>query len=48
MSNVTFLCPISWTHLGRLVGLEAIACITLEALVPPTPGTNGEVLFFAI
>lgn len=32
------------THVARLLGLE---CMIFEAWVPPTPGTNGEVLFFA-
>lgn len=35
------------THTCKLLGLER-DCITLEACVPPTPGTNGEVLFLAI
>lgn len=36
------------THRARLLGLEESECMILEAWVPPTPGTNGEVLFFAI
>lgn len=45
-----FLCheTIRWTHLEMLLGLEERDCMTLEACVPPIPGTNGEVLFFAI
>lgn len=35
-------------HVARLVGLAVNECMILEAWVPPTPGTNGEVLFFAI
>ena len=36
------------THVARLLGLEESECMIFEAWVPPTPGTNGEVLFFAI
>lgn len=36
------------THVARLLGLEESECMILEAWVPPTPGTNGDVLFFAI
>lgn len=36
------------THVARLLGLEGSGCMILEAWVPPTPGTNGDVLFFAI
>lgn len=36
------------THMARLLGFEESVCMILEVCVPPTPGTNGEVLFFAI
>lgn len=36
------------THMARLLGFEERVCMILVACVPPTPGTNGEVLFFAI
>lgn len=36
------------THVARLLGLEESECMSFEAWVPPTPGTNGDVLFFAI
>lgn len=49
ISSKIFVHTRRGTHLGRLLlGLEEKDCVTLEACVPPTPGTNGDVLFFAI
>lgn len=36
------------THMARVLGFEESVCMILELCVPPTPGTNGDVLFFAI
>lgn len=43
-----FLLLFEETHPDTLEGLDERDCKTLEAWVPPTPGTKGEVLFLAI
>lgn len=48
MSVCLKMTRIRMTHMARLLGPEKSECIIFEAWVPPTPGTNGEVLFFAI
>lgn len=48
MSVCLKMTRIRMTHMARLLGPEKSECIIFEACVPPTPGTNGEVLFFAI